>query len=163
MELIPIIKLSLTVFALIGGFVIILSYMIYKLRGGEKRPWLRKTLHSITRVRENTARIAEYHSPVTPAFAAIPSAHYSEQITQANYRHVQPVEARIQKAEKPRERFQIINNQQVELRKVNYYSSQVREFQPAPEQRTASRSFNKNNVLSSYASGNDSLQKMRMN
>lgn len=160
MELIPIIKLSLVVFALVAGFVITLSYMMYKLRKNDKKPWLRKTLQSITRVTEQHARMVQMASPA-PAFASMTT--YTEQVNQASFRHARAAEPKVQRIERPRERYQVVNNQQVELRKVNYYHSQVREFVPSTEQKVNNRSFNRNNVLSNYSSGNDSLKKMSFN
>lgn len=160
MELIPIIKLSVVVFTIVAGFVITLSYMMYKLRGNDKKPWLRKTIQSITRVTEGHTNMVQMAAP-TPAFVSIPT--YSDQMDQAAYRQVQAAQPRVVRVERPRERFKVVNNQQVELRKVNYYHSQVREFQPSAEQKAQARAFNRNNVLSSYASGNDSLKKMSLN
>ena len=151
MELLPIIETALLVFTVFTVVALTVSYSLYKIKKGERA--------SAEKAQQAEA-IVQHPAPVAQPV----QAPYQEQIfqLQARQMHHQEVE-RIQ-AIKQRERFQVVNMQQSDLRVAAavtpasqpFYHPRAAENR---KQRMGRKSFN---LFDNYSNGGEKLEKLNL-
>ena len=159
MELIPIIKLALIIFATVVFFIVLISYMIYKAK--EKKtvqPWNKNN---------DKNNIGKSHSVHVHGGRNMNRDNYSDMgnrdqlyfIPQRETRKV-PVLAHVEP--RSRERFKIVNEQPVNYRIYQTRIEKPRAFYHPGEQAINSFSFPApaGNILDSYSLSNEPLRKL---
>ena len=149
MELIPIFKISIILFSIIMGIVITVSYIMYRVKNAK----LEKNSGSKSIDLGQKAIIAQ------PALIPIHVAQ-KEQAVQVQQRAMQQERVNL----KPRERFQVVNQQQSDLR---IFQTEVTTAKPFyhprhaenKKQFVARKSFN---LFDNYSSGGEKLSKMSL-
>lgn len=159
MELFPIIKLALTVFSILSAVVIIASYILYKLRGSNKKQTAAQPLQP-SHPAINHVRQVEVGVGHAVAQAAADQSHYNEQIAQAQLRKKT---VKIQKpVVRPRERFKVVNQQQnilrqqVILEEKPFYHPRTAE---SKRQIVSRKSFS---LIENYSNGGEKLHKLNL-
>jgi len=151
MELLPIFKTSLILFMLVMTAVLTVSYVMYKIKNLNKQEALKAKLNS------NPESRSVAHQIIVPVAQ-------QEQYRNVQYR-VDQQKLRVQEQAKPKDRFQIVNEQQVALR--IYQTEAVAIDAPYYHPRNAEnkRQFLSRkpfNLFDSYSSGGEKLHKLSL-
>lgn len=157
MELIPIIKLALVVFSGVVGILMIVSYFIYKIKNSKvpkrsemQTPAVKQFVTSTHKAKTQTLQ--------TPAVAQNDQAYYVPQRkAHENIAKQKPNLA-------PRERFQVLNSQKVDLRPALINAEQERAFyQPGTYYNEFVPTQTARSLFDRYSHGNDRLHKLKFN
>jgi serine/threonine protein kinase HipA of HipAB toxin-antitoxin module len=157
MELIPIIKLALVVFTGVVGILMIVSYFIYKIKNS-KVPKRSEIQAQSVKQFVTSSHKAKTQTLQTPAVAQNDQAYYVPQ-RKAHENNVKqkPILA-------PRERFQVLNSQNVEVRPALINAEQERAFyQPGTNYNVFTPSHTARSLFDRYSHGNDRLHKLKFN
>lgn len=161
MELIPIIKLSLVIFATVVFFIVLISYMIYKAKEKRSvRPWDKKN------ERENNGKS---HSAPIYSERALQRSQYSELVNKELLQLVPQRETRrvpvLAHAEpRSRERFKVVNEEQLNYKIYQTRVEKQRAFYHPSDETVKSFSFTvpTANILDSYSLPNEPLRKLAL-
>lgn len=161
MELIPIIKLTLVIFATVVFFIILISYMIYKAK--EKRtvrPWNRESEKES--IRKN--RSAQLHNEKSSH-----RNHYSELVNNdllyfAPQRESRRVPVLVHAEPRSRARFKVVNEEQVNYKIYQTRVEKPRAFYYPGNQAMKAFAFQAStaNILDSYSLSNEPLRKLAL-
>jgi len=159
MELIPIIKLAVVIFATVVFFVIIISYTIYKAKEKMQiQPKNQKNGNSSKK--QIIARKDE---------SAFSKNHYSgqankEQIYFVPQRQVVHVPVLAQSQPRSKERFKVVNDQQTNYKIYESRVERPKAFYHPNEQSAKSFTFRspKGNILDNYSLPNEPLRKLAL-
>lgn len=161
MELIPIIKLTLVIFATIVFFIVLISYMIYKAK--EKRtvrPWDKKN------ERENNGKS---HSAPIYSERALQRSQYSELVNKellqlVPHRETRRVPVLAHAEPRSRERFKVVNEEQLNYKIYQTRVEKPRAFYYPGSQTMKAFSFPAptENILDSYSLPNEPLRKLAL-
>ena len=161
MELIPIIKLALVVFATVVFFVILISYMIYKAK--EKMQTQSKNKNNM---KENSSKKQIVISKDESTFIR---NHYSdhankEQIYFVPQRQAVQVPALAKVQPRSKERFKVVNDQQLNYKIYETKVDKPRAFYHPNSQSAKSFTFRspKGNILDNYSLTNEPLRKLAL-
>jgi len=157
MELIPIIKLALVVFAGFVGLSMIISYFLYKIKNAKmpKRSDVQATPVKQFVTTSHKVKVSGVH---TKDAAQNDQAYYVPQ------RKVHQQVVKQQPAIAPRERFQVLNHQIVEERPAVLNLEQKKAFyQPRTNYNVFTPSQTAKSLFDRYSSGNERLHKLNFN
>ncbi len=151
MELLPIIETALLVFTVFTVVALTVSYSLYKIKKSERA----------ASEKNERAAVAEQEYHPAPVAPQIP---YQEQIYQLQQRQRQHQDLERIQAIKQRERFQVVNNQQSDLRVAAAVAPASQPFyHPRAvenrKQRMGRKSFN---LLDNYSNGGEKLEKLNL-
>jgi hypothetical protein len=157
MELIPIIKLALVVVSGVVGIFMIVSYFIYKIknfkvpkRTEKQSPVVKQFVTSSHKIKTQTLQ--------TPAIAQQDQAYYIPQ------RKAHESISKQKQNLAPRERFQVLNNQSVDLRPALINAEQERAFyQPGTNYNVFTPTHTARSLFDRYSHSNDRLHKLKFN
>ncbi|MFA4923526.1 MAG: hypothetical protein WC557_04970 [Ignavibacteriaceae bacterium] len=159
MELIPIIKLALVIFATVVFFIILISYMIYKAK--EK---LQTQTVSRNYKKENLGKRQPVLVRNESAFIKNNYSDHAnkEQIYFVPKRQMKPVPVFPQQSKRPRERFKVVNEQQLNYKIYETRSDKPRAFYHPNDQSVKSFALHapSGNILDSYSFSNEPLRKL---
>ncbi|MCE1187825.1 MAG: hypothetical protein LWX56_01690 [Ignavibacteria bacterium] len=165
MELFPLIKLSLIVFSILTGIVMVISYILYKIKNARKQ--------SIARA-EKVQQQKFIQQPQNGYYQPAMAQYQYADIQSANQHPVYEQQAQAQQRKRtvkiqpkvvlrPVERFQIVNQQQVDLRvqaiaQINkpFYHPRTAE---SKRQIISRKSFN---LADNYSNGGEKLHKLNL-
>lgn len=158
MELFPIIKLAVTVFAILSTVLIVFSYLIYKMKGSKN-----KKVNSVQATHAHQPEIHVKQVEVGMGHAAHAKQQqpmHDEQFIQAQQRK------RTMKIQKPiirpRERFKVVNQQQLDMRQQilveekPFYHPRTAETK---RQIVSRKSFS---LIENYSNGGEKLHKLNL-
>ncbi|MCK9211215.1 MAG: hypothetical protein M0P61_10305 [Ignavibacteriaceae bacterium] len=161
MELIPIIKLALVIFATVVFFIILISYMIYKAKekmqtqpGNQKNNKENIGKRQAASIKNESAFIKNNYS-----------AHANkEQMYFVPQREVKRVPVLVQSQPRSRERFKVVNEQQLNYKIYETRSDKPRAFYHPNSESVKSFTFRapKGNILDSYSLPNEPLRKLAL-
>lgn len=152
MELLPIIETALFVFAVFTTVALTVSYSLYKIKKRDQR------------AAEARAQQEAYPVYNQGPVQEMPQVVYQEQTYQMQQRQIQRQEVERVQSVRPRERFQVVNNQQSELRVAAAVAPAVQPFYHprAVENRRQSAGRKAFNLFDSYSNGGEKLEKLNL-
>ncbi len=161
MELIPIIKLALVIFATVVFFIILISYMIYKAKEKmQTQPGNQKN---------NKENIGKRQAASIKNESAFIKNNYSnhankEQIYFVPQREVKRVPVLVQSQPRSRERFKVVNEQQLNYKIYETRSEKPRAFYHPNSESVKSFTFRAPsvNILDNYSLPNEPLRKLAL-
>jgi hypothetical protein len=151
MELLPIIETALLVFTVFTVVALSVSYSLYKIKKNEQKA--------------EAVQIQQEPAPQYLQQAAIvQQTPYQEQMYQLQQRQIQRQEAERVQNLRPRERFQVVNNQQSDLRVAAAITPANQPFYHPRSvenrhQRASRKSFN---LFDNYSNGGEKLEKLNL-
>jgi hypothetical protein len=161
MELIPIIKLALVIFATVVFFIILISYMIYKAKEKmQVQPGNQKN---------NKENIGKRHSVPVKNERAFIKSNYSDHANKepmyfVPQREVKRVPVLVPSQPRSRERFKVMNDEQLNYKIYETRVDKPRAFYHPNDQSAKSFTFRAPsiNILDSYSLRNEPLRKLAL-
>ncbi len=162
MELIPIIKLAVSLFSILAVFVLSVSYIMYRIKNPlkqkkgsiEKSPVIEQSVNP---------KIKEAYQMVAPVPSEIPVYQHNDQSIQATQRRKQELQ-REQRVERPKMRLMVVNQQQSDYRVFNatnagrpFYAP--RTIESKKQNVTRKKSVN---IFDNYSNGGERLHKINL-
>ena len=152
MELLPIIEQALTVFTIFSVVTLTISYILYKMKQKEKQKSLETKPVSVQ------VPVAQFVPP------PVQQATYQEQSFQIDQRKMQLQEVERVQAIKSRDRFQVVNAQQSDLRVAAAVTLSNQPFYHprASENRKQIMGRKSFNLFDNYSNGGEKLEKLNL-
>ena len=159
MELIPIIKLAVIIFATVVFFIILISYMVYKAKEKKQvRPWNKKNSNETE---------SKSHLTLIKNEKVNHKNHYAdnsnkEQLYFVPQREVRRIPVLAHSQSRSSQRFKVVNEQQLNYKIYETRAERPRTFYHPNELAVKAFSFQapSGNILDSYSLSNEPLRKL---
>lgn len=161
MELIPIIKLALVIFATVVFFIILISYMIYK---AKEKMQVQPGNHKNNRENIGKRQVASVKNESAFIRNNYASLANKEQIYFAHQKQAKPVPVLAQATPRSRERFRVVNDQQLNYKIYETRGEKPRLFYHPNNQSVKPFSFHAPsvNILDNYSLPGEPLHKLAL-